>query len=199
MNVSLGLFPRKSQWLCYTSCCFTCLSTWNLMCCNPRGKTQNLNPQKWVLEEWSFFSQPLGFSLLSLFHPNPWCTLRDVHNSLCQQSNETVLAGDVPQVSRVSFSAGLVVFNATAQLSSFAPIGNIRWQKSLSSNCLIQYFEVTPQWRTNTPSSLTCVCSSAPKYHVQAESELDSCLGWMLNKWLWRNRFCAFSPEEGAW
>lgn len=94
--------------------------------------------------------------------------------------------------------AGLVVFSAAAQLSSFASIGNIRWQQSLSSNCLIHCFEVTPQQRTNTPSSLTCVCTTAPKHHVQAESELDSCLGWMLNKCLWRNRFCAFSPEECA-
>lgn len=92
--------------------------------------------------------------------------------------------------------AALVVFNAPAQLSSCASIGNIRWQMSLSSNCFIHCFEVTPQQRTNTPSSLTCVCTTAPKYHLQAESELDSCLGWMFNKWLWRNRFCAFSPEE---
>lgn len=43
---------------------------------------------------------------------------------------------------------------------------------------------MSPQQRTNTPSLLKCVCTTAPKYHEQAESELGSLLGWIINGWV---------------
>lgn len=78
-----------------------------------------------------------------------------------------------PEPSIVSFKGMIILLSYWCFLFSLFPPKisdgrNIR----LSSNCLIHCFEVTPQQRTNTASSLTCVCTSAPKYHVQTESEL---------------------------
>lgn len=90
----------------------------------PQGKTQN--PQKWILKEWSFSSD----YWCSLFPPKPV-----VHTERCAQF--VVLAEIWSSLSRGSGTgqscflwwAALLVFNGTAQLRSFASIGNIIWQK----------------------------------------------------------------------